>query len=89
VFSNFIPFRRQILQIGLEGKNHVTIDLSQTHLVDHTVMEQLHELESVFDQQGLTLRVIGLESHRAFSDHPLSTRKRRGTEIVAATRTNR
>jgi MFS superfamily sulfate permease-like transporter len=75
VFSNFIPFRRQIEQIGLEGKNNITIDLSQTQLVDHTVMEQLHELESLFERQGLTLRVIGLDAHRPFSDHPRSARK--------------
>ncbi len=78
VFSNFIPFRRQIEQIGLEAKNNITIDLSQTNLVDHTVMEQLHELESLFERQGLKLTVIGLDSHRAFSDHPRSARIQAG-----------
>jgi len=75
VFSNFIPFRRQIEQIGLDGRNHVTIDLSQTHLVDHSVMEQLHELQETFERQDLTLRVIGLESHHQLSSHPMAARK--------------
>ncbi len=75
VFSNFIPFRRQIEQIGLEGRNHITVDFSQTMLVDHSVMEQLHELQSTFERQGLTLSITGLESHRLLSTHPLATRK--------------
>src|SRR5688500_10872080 len=42
VFSNWIPFRRQIEQVGLIQKNNVIVDLSETRLVDHSVMEKLH-----------------------------------------------
>lgn len=85
VFSNFIPFRRQIEQIGLVGRNNVTVDLSQTTLVDHSVMEQLHELEDEFDRQGLTLTVVGLDSHRQLSEHPMSARKQTQTTVRRVT----
>jgi MFS superfamily sulfate permease-like transporter len=75
VFSNFIPFRRQIEQIGLDGRNHVTLDLSETQLVDHSVMEQLHELQDTFERQGLTLQITGLESHQQLSEHPMAARR--------------
>lgn len=75
VFSNFIPFRRQIEQVGLVGKNNVIVDLSAAKLVDHSVMEKLHELQLEFEQNQLTLEVRGLDGHRQMSSHPMATRK--------------
>lgn len=75
VFSNFISFRKQIEDIGLHGKNNVTVDLSDAKLVDHTVMEQLHEMQDNFTQVGLKLEVTGLDNHHRLSDHPLAVRK--------------
>ena len=75
VFSNFISFRKQIEDIGLHGKNNVTVDLSDAKLVDHTVMEQLHEMQDNFTQVGLKLEVTGLDNHNRLSDHPLAVRK--------------
>jgi hypothetical protein len=39
-------------------------------------MEKLHELERDFVREGLQLKIVGLENHRALSDHPHSARKR-------------
>jgi len=76
VFTNWLSFKRQIEQIGLQEKNNVTIDLSGTKLVDHSVMEKLHEMESDFHQAGLRFEVIGLDAHQQFSAHPFAARKR-------------
>lgn len=76
VFSNWIPFKRQIEQIGLAQRNSLVIDLSETKLVDHSVMEKLHELQEDFEQEGLTLELSGLESHHRLSDHTFSARRR-------------
>lgn len=76
VFSNWIPFRRQIVNAGLIQHKNVIVDLSDTRLVDHTVMEKLHELERDFEQVGLKLEVAGLDDHRPLSEHPHSARKR-------------
>ncbi len=76
VFSNWIPFRRQIEQIGLVQRNNVIVNLAGTRLVDSNVMEKLDELAAEFDGCGLRLEVVGLEGHRAFSGHRHSARRR-------------
>jgi MFS superfamily sulfate permease-like transporter len=76
VFSNWIPFKRQIENVGLLQGRHVTIDLSETTLVDHSVMEKLHELQREFEQNLLKLEITGLEAHRAYSAHPMSARRK-------------
>jgi MFS superfamily sulfate permease-like transporter len=75
VFSNWIPFKQQIEHIGLQQRNNLIIDLSGTKLVDHSVMEKLHEMQKDFEQEGLSLELKGLEGHRKFSEHPLSARR--------------
>jgi MFS superfamily sulfate permease-like transporter len=77
VFSNWIPFRRQIVNAGLIQHKNVIVDLSDTRLVDHTVMAKLHELERDFEQAGLKLEIVGLDEHSPLSKHPHSARKRR------------
>lgn len=76
VFSNWIPFRGQIEKLGLLDRNNVIVNLEGTRLVDHSVLEKLHELEEDFRQAGLWIKVVGLEGHRPLSGHPLATRKR-------------
>jgi MFS superfamily sulfate permease-like transporter len=76
VFSNWIPIRRRIEQLGLlEGKN-VELDLSATHLVDHSVMDKLHAMEHDFSQQGLSFRVVGLDAHQPLAAHAHATRRK-------------
>jgi MFS superfamily sulfate permease-like transporter len=77
VFSNWIPFKRQIEQLGLLQRNNVIVDLSETVLVDHSVMEKLHQLEMDFEKEGLRLEVTGLELHQQFSNHALAARRRK------------
>lgn len=91
VFSNWIPFRKQIEHIGLTQRNNLVIDLSETRLVDHSVMEKLHELQEDFEQEGLSLELVGLEGHRKLSEHAFSARRRglvriRRLTIVAESR---
>ena len=76
VFSNWIPFRRQIEQLGLVQGNNVIVDLDGTSLVDSSVMEKLQELALDFEQAGRRLDIVGLEGHRQESAHPLAARKR-------------
>ena len=61
VFSNWIPFRRQIEEIGLVQKRNLIIDLSDTQLVDHNVMAKLEEMERNFEMEGLKLEIRGLD----------------------------
>lgn len=76
VFSNWIPFKRQIEEIGLVQKRNIVLDLSGATLVDASVMEKLEELSHDFAQEGLKLELKGLDELRAFSASAHSTRKR-------------
>jgi len=78
VFSNWIPFQREINQLGRVQRRNVIIDLSNTKLVDHSVMEKLNHLKEDFEAEGLTLQIVGLESHVQLSGHTHSAR-RQGT----------
>jgi MFS superfamily sulfate permease-like transporter len=75
LFTNWILVRRQLLRIGLKDKQNVILDLSGARLVDHSVMEKLHELDRDFNRAGLRLEIAGLENHEPFSDHPLAGRR--------------
>lgn len=76
VFSNWIPFKRQLENAGLVQKKNVVVDLSDTKYVDHSVMEKLHEMQRDFEQDGLTLTISGLDLHRTTSEHEFAARKR-------------
>jgi MFS superfamily sulfate permease-like transporter len=76
VFSNWLLLRHQICSYGILDNKNIVIDFSESELVDHSVMENLHELRSDFAAVGLDLRIVGLESHISLSPHPESTRVR-------------
>lgn len=75
VFSNWILFKKRIS--GLKDAKKIYLDLSETWLVDHTVMEKLHQMEREFQQEGRELVLIGLEDHVPFSGHPAAARRKR------------
>jgi MFS superfamily sulfate permease-like transporter len=73
VFSNWIALRKKLDR----QKKHplVVLDLSGTYLVDHTVMDKLHEMEKEFKEAGSRLIISGLEHHFLHSDHPAAVRQ--------------
>jgi len=76
VFSNWIPFRRQLEDVGLVQRQNIVLDVSDAKLVDHSVMEKLHEMQRNFEQEGLTLDIIGLDAHVPLAAHEHAARKR-------------
>lgn len=76
VFSNWIPFKKQIEDIGLVQRRNLIIDVNDTKLVDHSVMEKLEEMRRDFEQEGLSLEVQGLERLSPLSSDPHAARKR-------------
>ena len=75
VFSNWIPFKRQIEDIGLIQRRSLILDVSNTKFVDHSVMEKLEEMERDFEQEGLTFEVRGLDTMQPLTDSPHAARK--------------
>jgi MFS superfamily sulfate permease-like transporter len=76
VFSNWIPFRREIENVGFVQRKNAIVDLSDTKFVDHSVMDKLAAMQEDFAQVGLTLQVTGLDTHQQLSRHARSARKR-------------
>jgi MFS superfamily sulfate permease-like transporter len=56
---------------------NVTIDLTNTKLIDHSVMENIHHFEHEYTQHGGTVRVIGTENHSPMSGHQHAARKKK------------
>lgn len=77
VFSHWIAIRKHIQQIATQSKDNVILDLSDVRVVDHSVMEKLHELEEQFHSEGREFQVVGLEQLEPVSNHPLATRRQR------------
>ncbi|NOY43787.1 MAG: SulP family inorganic anion transporter [Planctomycetes bacterium] len=75
IFSNWILFRKQLVDLGLKEKKNIVLDLAQTKLVDHSVMEKLLEIQDDFKQEGFELKIIGLENHHGLSSHELASHK--------------
>ena len=75
-FSNWLPVRSRIDELGLKQSKNIVVDLSKTELVDHTVMEKLKDLSRTFKDKGLELKVVGLDQHRALSTHAEGARQR-------------
>jgi hypothetical protein len=75
VFSNWIPFKRQIENIGLVQKRSLIVDVSDAKLVDHSVMEKLEEMGRDFEQEGLTFEVRGLDALQPLADNAHAARK--------------
>lgn len=74
VFTNFLGIKSKLEAIP-QGM-HVTIDLSGTRLVDHSVMENLHHFQHDYTAAGGMVEIIGLDEHRALSGHHLAARKK-------------
>lgn len=74
VFFNWIPIRSKIERYGLAQGMNVIVDLSSTQMVDHTVMEKLHQLQNEFAEQGIALAIVGLDQHMQLSPHPAAAR---------------
>ncbi|NBA84202.1 SulP family inorganic anion transporter [Emticicia sp. CRIBPO] len=74
VFTNYLGIKRKLDAIppGFD----VTIDLKNTKLVDHSVMENLHHFEHDYVERGGKVSIIGLDDHKPVSGHKLSARKK-------------
>jgi MFS superfamily sulfate permease-like transporter len=77
IFSNWIRFRRRLVKYGIDQDMNVDLDLSNTVVVDHTVMQKLRELQGEFTEKNLKLTLLGLDSLEPLSSHPDATRRRR------------
>ena len=76
VFTNYMGLK-SVLEAVPQGMN-LTVDLSKTHLVDHSVMENLHHFEHDYIAAGGTVSIVGIDGHEPLSNHKLAARKKTG-----------
>jgi MFS superfamily sulfate permease-like transporter len=76
VFSSWISLKGQIENVS--DSTEVVVDLSETRLVDHTVMERLDALQREFEERNCSLVITGLDDHKTLSAHPFAARKKSG-----------
>src|SRR5262249_25472770 len=74
VFTNWLWLKHVLSKVPA-GKD-VVLDLSETKLVDHTVMEKLDELQRESGHTGRKFLVEGLGNHAPMSSHPHAARKK-------------
>jgi len=74
IFSTWIGLKKTLDQLAAEPR--ITLDLSETYLVDHTTMAKLHEMEKDFKERQSTLFITGLNQHQPLSSHPEAGRKK-------------
>ena len=75
VFTNYLGIKRKLEAIPPGFP--VTIDLSRTQLVDHSVMENFEHFKNEYERDGIgKVEIIGLEAHRSLSNHKSGARKK-------------
>ena len=73
IFSNFMSLKTALT--NLENGKTIIFQMNNTYLLDHTVMEFLHDFQHNYEGHGGKCIFLGMESHDTYSRHPLSARR--------------
>jgi MFS superfamily sulfate permease-like transporter len=71
LFSNFLPLKKALAK--LDQCKTIIFDFSEGYLIDHTVMEFIHDFKQNYEAQGGQCRKVG-KALETFSDHALAAR---------------
>lgn len=73
IFSNFMSLKTALA--NLQPGKMVIFQLNNAYLIDHTVMEFIHDFQHNYEAQGGQCQFFGMEYHDVFSEHPLAVRR--------------
>lgn len=73
IFSNLIGYKKLLHR--LQPGKKVTLDFSESRIVDHSFLEALHHFEEEYVHTGGDVKVQGFDNFKALSNHPLAARK--------------
>jgi len=71
LFSNYLPLKKALSR--LEGGKTIIFDVTDGYLIDHTVMEYIHDFTEHYEAQGGHCQILG-KALETFSDHALAAR---------------
>ena len=75
-FCSFLNYYRLKKQLDAVPEDEdVIVDFSMCEFVDHTVMENMHSYQELFNKRGGHFDVIGLDMHDSDSKHPFALRR--------------
>lgn len=83
IFSNYIGLKKQLDRIP-KGKT-IVVQVDRTQLVDHTVMEALHDYEIDYQRSGGKFIISGLDEHHALSSHAHASRRKSPSQTNSPT----
>jgi MFS superfamily sulfate permease-like transporter len=72
LFSNYLGLKKKVT--GLPKGKNVTLDLSQCHVIDHTTLHSLHQLQHDYEVEGGTMVVLDHANHKPKGKNPTSTK---------------
>jgi MFS superfamily sulfate permease-like transporter len=75
IFSNFMSLKAALADLN-KGET-VIFQMNNAYLLDHTVMEFLHDFQHKYEKNGGKCIFYGLEYHDTYSRHPLAARRMR------------
>jgi len=73
IFTNYLKFKPLIDDCSRD--TNVTLNFTNSILIDNTFMENLHIIQGEFVNHGGNLQLDGFEKHNFASKHPFSARK--------------
>ncbi|MGZ3771550.1 MAG: SulP family inorganic anion transporter [Bdellovibrio sp.] len=73
LFSNSLTLRNQVSEFANTSKN-ITVDLTKSDFIDHTVMDCIDSMQNSFQEFGGEFKVITSPRHRTLSNHSSSSR---------------
>jgi len=74
VFTNWLGIKAKL--DAIPSDMNITIDLCNTKLIDHSVMENLHHFEHDYTATGGTVKILCADDHVPLSSHKLAARKK-------------
>lgn len=69
-FSNYVGIKESLEK--LPTSETVVLDVQQCQYIDHTVLENFHNFQEEYNENGGKLTIVGLDKFRSLSSHPLS-----------------
>lgn len=78
IFSNFLSLKSEMAALPSGGR--ITFDLSEAELIDHTVMDFIHQYRNDYNTRGGHCEIQGLGQHTAYGVHDLAARKRQASD---------